>query len=73
MDGQLEKKKGNKNLPNQTKLKFQLLFLLLVNKPTLRRLGLIKALVSCAAIKDWFQKLSSLQIFPRLCDDETEA
>ena len=57
VDGQLEKKKTNKFLPNQTKLKLQLLFLLLLNKPTLQRLGLILASVSCPAIKDWFQKL----------------
>ena len=72
MDGQLEKKKTNKFLPNQTKLKLQLLFLLLLNKPTLQRLGLILASVSCPAIKYWFQKLFFLQIFPRICDDETE-
>ena len=68
VDGQLEKKKTN-----QTKLKFQLLFLLLLNKPTLQRFGLILASVSCPAIKDWFQKFFLLQIFPRICDDETEA
>ena len=63
VDGQLEKKKTNKFLPNQTKLKFQLLFLLLLNKPTLQRLGLILASVSCPAIKDWFQKLFFCKYF----------
>ena len=63
VDGQLEKKKTNKFLPNQTKLKLQLLFLLLLNKPTLQRLGLILASVSCPAIKDWFQKLFFCKYF----------
>ena len=63
MDRQLEKKKTNKFLPNQTKLKLQLLFLLLLNKPTLQRLGLILASVSRPAIKYWFQKLFFCKYF----------